>query len=109
LNPPPQNNRHSNAYDSGWKSHPNPPYKNPTLQPQSSMQPSEFQYIIHPPPQPLQPKFNLESLMKHFIQIQTKTNEDLDESINQLTSKFETMASNQKVMEHLDRVISPAY
>jgi len=78
-------------------------YKNPHSHAQSSMQPPGFQYRAlynppppHPPPQPIS---NLESLMEHFIVTQTKTNEALGESINQLTSKFDTMASHQKAMD----------
>ena len=37
--------------------------------------------------------------MEQFITSQTKTNEALSASINQLTSKFDAMASYQKVMD----------
>jgi len=41
----------------------------------------------------------LESLIERFIVAQSKTNEALNESINQLNSKFDAMASHQKVMD----------
>jgi len=37
--------------------------------------------------------------MEHFIVTQTKTNEVLSESINQLNAKFDAMASRQKAMD----------
>jgi len=37
--------------------------------------------------------------MEQFIATQNKTNKALSASINQLTSKFETMASHQKAMD----------
>ena len=37
--------------------------------------------------------------MERFIQAQTKTNETLSETINQLTSKFDAMASHQGLMD----------
>ena len=37
--------------------------------------------------------------MELFIATQTKTNEALSASINQLTSKFDAMASHQKDMD----------
>ena len=37
--------------------------------------------------------------MEQFIAVQTKTNECLSASINLLTSKFDTMATHQKVMD----------
>ena len=36
---------------------------------------------------------NLESLIERFIVTQTKTNKALGESVNQLNSKFDVMAS----------------
>ena len=98
FNPPLQNNPYSNAYNSGRKSHSNPPYGNPTLQPQSFIQLPRFQYRApyNLPPLPPQPKSNLESLMEHCIQTQTKNNKALRDSINQLTSKFETMATTRR-------------
>jgi len=47
----------------------------------------------------MQPTSNLESLMEQFIVTQSKTNEALSVLINQLTSKFGTMASHQKAMD----------
>jgi len=47
------------------------------------------------PPQ----KSNLESLMERFIQMQTKTNEAIDESMSQLNFKFESMSTHQKMMK----------
>ena len=49
-----------------------------------------------PPPQP---KSSLESLMEQFIATQTKTNEALSSSINQLTSKFDAIIVHQRVMD----------
>jgi len=40
------------------------------------------------------------SLMECFIVTQTKTNEALSESVSQLSSKFETMTTHQKMMEN---------
>ena len=37
--------------------------------------------------------------MERFITTQTKTNEVLSESINQLNSKFDAMAAHQKAMD----------
>jgi len=37
--------------------------------------------------------------MEQFIAAQTKTNKTLSASINQLTSKFNTMAIHQKAMD----------
>ena len=37
--------------------------------------------------------------MAQFIVVQTKSNETLSASINQLTSKFDTMATHQKAMD----------
>jgi len=37
--------------------------------------------------------------MERFIATQTKTNKALSESINQLNSKFDAMASHQKAMD----------
>jgi len=37
--------------------------------------------------------------MERFIITQCKTNEAINESINQLNSKFDTMASHQKTMD----------
>jgi len=37
--------------------------------------------------------------MEQFIAIQTKTNEAFSVSINQLTSKFDAIASHQKAMD----------
>jgi len=38
--------------------------------------------------------------MKYFIVTQTKTNEALGESVSQLTSKFETITTHQKMIEN---------
>ena len=38
--------------------------------------------------------------MERFITTQTKTNEVLSESINQLNSKFDSMATHQKMMDN---------
>jgi len=76
------------------------------------MQPLRIQYTApdHPPPLPLQPKSNLDNFIEHFIATQTKTNEALNEFINQLTSKFDIMASPQKAMEtqiaHIAQLVS---
>jgi len=65
------------------------------------MQPPGYSYRApyNPPPPPPQTKSNLESLMEHFIVTQTKTNAALGEAINQLTAKFDAMASHQKAMD----------
>jgi len=101
FNPSPQNTFYSTTYNQGWKSHLNSPYKNPNPHRQSSWQLPSFQYRApyNPPYPPPQSKSNFESLMERFITTQTKTNEALGESINQLTSKFDVMASHQKAMD----------
>ena len=38
--------------------------------------------------------------MERFIASQTKTNEALGEAVNQLTAKFETMTTHEKMMEN---------
>ena len=103
--PPPQNNPYSNTYNPGWRNHPNFSYRNNNpLPPNASQpQPPSFQhrapYNPSTPQPPTQPKFKLENLMEHFIATQTKTNEVLSEQINQLSSKFDVMASHQKAMD----------
>ena len=101
LNPPPQCNTYCDAYNTGWKSHPNPLYKHPATHPQSSMQWPGFQHRApyNPLSPPLQLKSNLKSFMDHFIAPQTKTNEALGECINQITFKFDAITSHQKVMD----------
>ena len=109
----PQNNPYSNTYNPGWRNHPNFSYRNnnpmPSNPSQSQPQPPGFQYRApyaqapQPAPQqppPPQPKSNLESLMERFIVTQTKTNEVLSESVNQLNSKFDSMATHQKMMDN---------
>jgi len=67
-------------------------------------QPSCFQHKApYNPPhqqQPSHPNSNLESLMEQFIATQTKTNDALSASINQLNSKFKAMTTHQKMMEN---------
>jgi len=101
--PPRQNNPYSNIYNLGWRNHPNFSYRNNNPLPPNASQPPGFQHrapynpsTLQPPPQP---KFNLENLMEHFTPTQAKTNEVLREQINQLNSKFDAMASHQKVMD----------
>ena len=69
FNIPEHNNPYSNSYNSGWKSHPNPFHKNSNSEPQSSIQSPGIQcrILYTPSPQLPRPKFNLESLMEHFI------------------------------------------
>ena len=88
-----------------WRNHPNFSYHNNNPLPPNASQPQPpgFQHRapynpFHQQP-PSQPKSNLESLMEHFIATQTKTNELFGEQINQLNSKFDAMASHQKVMD----------
>jgi len=38
-------------------------------------------------------------MMAQFIAVQTKTNETLTASINQLTSQFDAMATHQRAMD----------
>ena len=65
------------------------------------MHPLGFQYRAPyiPPPLPPEPTSHLESLIERFIATQSKTNETLSESINQMNPKFDTMASQQKAMD----------
>ena len=105
LYPPPQNNPYSNTYNPGWRNHRNFSHRNNNpLPPNASQpQPSGFQHRAPYNPSPLQPppqpKSNPKNLMECFITTQTKTNEVLSEQINQLNSKFDAMASYQKVMD----------
>jgi len=41
----------------------------------------------------------LERLIGRFIKTQTKTNEVIDESVSQLNTKFESLSTNQKMMD----------
>ena len=104
FNSRPQNNPYSNTYNPSWRNHPNFSYRNNNPTPPSVPQPQPpgFQHrASYPPPQqqPPQPKSNLESLIEQFIATQTKTNEALSASINQLNSKFDVMAAHQKAMD----------
>jgi len=45
-------------------------------------------------------KVQLESLIEHFIQTLTKTNEALGEAVTQLNSKFAAISTHQKIMEN---------
>ena len=105
FNPRPQNNPYSNTYNPGWRNHPNFSYRNNNPIPPNASQPQPpgfQQRAPYNPPlhqQPSQPKSNLESLMEQFIATQTKTNETLSASINQLNSKFDAVASHQKAMD----------
>ena len=102
----PQNNPYSNTYNPDWRNHPNFSYRNNNPIPPNASQPhpSGFQYRApyNPPPQqqPQQPKSNLENLMERFIATQSKTNEALGESVSQLSSKFETVTTHQKMLEN---------
>jgi len=84
FNPTPQGNSYPNAHSLGWKNYSNSLYRNPNPQPQNVVQSPGFQYraAYNPPPLPLQPKSNLDSLMEQFIATQTKNNEGLSSSIN---------------------------
>jgi len=42
----------------------------------------------------------MESIMERFIQTQMKINKAFGESVSQLSSKFETMTTHQKMMEN---------
>ena len=103
--PLPQHPSHLTAYNKGGKSYSNPLYTTPIPPPQTIMHPPGFQprraYTPQqPPPPPPQPSTaHLENMMVQFIAVQTKTNETLTASINQLTSQFEVIATHRKAMD----------
>jgi len=101
--PPPQHPSHLTAYNQGGKSYSNPLYTIPVPPPQNAMRPPGFQpraaYTPRPPPRPQPSMALLESRMAQFLTTQTKTNETVTASINQLTSKFDAMATHQKAMD----------
>ena len=101
--PPPQHPSHLTAYNQGGKSYSNPLYTNPIPPPQNAMRPPGFQprvaYTPPPPPSPQPSTAHLESMMTQFLAAQTKANEAMIASINQLTSKFDAMTTHQKTMD----------
>ena len=103
LRPPPQNNPYSNTYNPSWRNHPNFSYQknNPLLPNASQLLGFQHRAPYNPftPQPPPQPKSNLENLIERFTATQSKTNEVFSEQINQLNSKFDAMASHQKVMD----------
>ncbi|KAK9750159.1 hypothetical protein RND81_02G177700 [Saponaria officinalis] len=106
---------YSNTYNPGWAHNPRLSYannnnNNNTQKPPIQTQPKSFNQPpgLHPRPQPppAQPKSSLELMMEQFVQVQGKKNDELTQSITNIsnsvagvTNSVSQLTSSQKMME----------
>src|SRR4030065_1168930 len=94
----------SNTYNPVWRNHPDLSYKNPPGNPfgQSAVTPPGFANNQRVPQQ----KSNLELLLENFVMSQTKQNQEfknqngfLNDTLIKLTSKVDSIATHNKMLE----------